>query len=74
MKQITAIDMAEALEEHDTEGATGEYTIDNIIDGPCLQVVDEFGTPKLTVLIHHGGDMIHRIAGIASQIDASRGK
>jgi hypothetical protein len=54
---------------------------DDIKDGPCVKVLggDEdahWDTQRyhFYVIPHPEGEMPHRIAGIAGQIDASRGK
>jgi hypothetical protein len=53
---------------------------DAIRDGPCLKVMGGTGDKHLDTNHYHffviprpEGEMTHRIAGIASQIDVSRG-
>lgn len=47
--------------------------VEEIKDSPCLELTAD-GQHLCYVLIGVAGDMMHRIKGIMSQVDAMRGK
>lgn len=47
---------------------------DAILEGPCREIVDVDGQLLFTAIIQPEQAMRHRVAAIASQIDAGRGR